>query len=229
MNICILVSYDKTYEPLARYSVYDNINKYCELHNYQLHIDYQDVFNNGRPPQWRKIQAAMEILPHYDWVFFLDADCLIMNSDIKLESCFYNYYNFFFPAHFLEPIDTPITTIDGVKNIISSQFFVKNNKEGMGILQAIWQGTNNTFDYEGRQIRVIINENKYNIGIVEERRLNTFWYANNPFMLWSYPGFNDNVWKYGDFIVHVTGYKTHEKIQLLSDLNYFSKLSNNEI
>jgi hypothetical protein len=225
MNICVLVSYDKTYEPIAKYSVYDNINKYCELHGYSLHIDYQDKFNNGRPPQWRKIEAAIEILPKYDWIFFLDADCLIMNSDIKLESFLDNNHSFLVPSHFLKAVDTPITTIEGVQNIISSQFLVKNDEEGMKILQAIWEGTNNEFDYEGRRIREIINENKYNIGIVEERRLNTFWFANNPFMLWSYPGFNNNVWQYGDFIVHVTGYKTHEKVQLLSDLNFFSKLS----
>lgn len=229
MNICVLVSYDKTYEPLAKYSVHDNINKYCALHGYDLHIDYKDEFDNGRPPQWRKIEAAMEVLPKYDWVFFLDADCLIMNSDIKLESFLDTDYSFLVPSHFLKPIDTPITTVEGVKNIISSQFFVKNDKEGMRILQAIWEGKDNTFDYEGRQIRVLINECKYKIGIVEERKLNTFWFANNPFMLWSFPGFNNNVWQHGDFIVHVTGYKTHEKIQLLSDLNYFSKLSNNEI
>lgn len=229
MKICVLVSYDNTYTQLARYSVHDNINKYCALHGYSLHIDYQDEFNNGRPPQWRKIEAAMEILTKYDWVFFLDADCLIMNSDIKLESFLDTNYSFLVPSHFLKPVDTPITTIEGVENIISSQFFVKNDNEGMRILQAIWEGQNNTFDYEGRQIRVLINEDKYNIGIVEERRLNTFWYANNPFMLWSFPGFNNNVWQNGDFIVHVTGYKIHEKIQLLSDLNFFSKLSNNEI
>lgn len=229
MNICVLVSYDKTYEPLAKYSVHNNINKYCELHGYSLHIDYQDQFNNGRPPQWRKIEAAIEILPKYDWVFFLDADCLIMNSDIKLESFLDTDNSFLVPSHFLKAIDTPVNTIEGIQNIISSQFFVKNDTEGMNILEAIWAGDNNTFDYEGRQIRVLINQNKYKIGIVEERKLNTFWYANNPFMLWKFPGFNNNVWTEGDFIVHVTGYHTHEKVQLLSDLNYFSKLSNNEI
>lgn len=229
INICVLVSYDQTYAEIAKYSIYDNINKYCALHGYHLHVDYADKFSNGKPPQWRKIEAAMEVLPNYDWVFFLDADCLIMNSDIKLESFLDTTDSFLVPSHYLPAIDTPITTIEGTTNIISSQFFVKNDEEGWRILKAIWEGTNNNFDYEGRRIRELINEQKYNIGIVEERRLNTFWLVNNPFMLWKIPKFNDNVWKQGDFIVHVTGYKINERVNLISDLNYFSKLSNNEI
>ena len=35
---------------------------------------------------------------------------------------------------------------------------------------------------------------------------------------------NNNVWKPGDFIVHCVGYRIEERIQLLSDLNYFSGL-----
>jgi hypothetical protein len=234
MKICVLVSYDEGYKRMASYTVRDNIRKYCDLHGYDLHIDYQEKFSNGKPSQWQKIRAARELLEtnSYDWVFYLDTDCIIMNPDIKLESFIDDNCSFIVPRHCIEAVDTP--TSEG--NIISSQFFVKNDKFGKDILDEIWlaEGNDkvNQFDYEGRQIRILINNGKYKnrIKLVEEKRLNRFWYFNNPFMVFKFKGINENVWQKGDFIVHVTGYDTEARVRLLSDLNYFSALNNkNEI
>jgi len=234
MKICVLVSYDEGYKRMASYTVRDNIRKYCDLHGYDLHIDYQEKFSNGKPSQWQKIRAARELLEtnKYDWVFYLDTDCIIMNPDINLESFIDDNCSFIVPRHCIEAVDTP--TSEG--NIISSQFFVKNDEFGKDILDEIWlaEGNDkvNQFDYEGRQIRILINNGKYKnrIKLVEEKRLNRFWYFNNPFMVFKFKGINENVWQKGDFIVHVTGYDTEARVRLLSDLNYFSALNNkNEI
>jgi hypothetical protein len=84
----------------------------------------------------------------------------------------------------------------------------------------------NTFDHEGRQTRITVSkpEFKDKVKIIEERLLNTFWYMNNPFLVFHFKGVNDLVWKPGDFIVHVTGYKVEDRVKILSDLNYFSTL-----
>jgi galactosyl transferase GMA12/MNN10 family len=234
IKFCVLVSYDEGYKRMASYTVDKNIRKYCELHGYDLHIDYQEKFSNGKPAQWQKIRAARELLDthKYDWIFYLDTDCLIMNPNIKLESFIDDDCSFIVPKHSIEAVDTP--TFEG--NIISSQFFVRNDECGIDILDEIWLAQGNDkieeFDYEGRQIRMIINDGKYGnrIKLIDEKRLNTFWYVNNPFMVFSFIGINDNVWQQGDFIVHVTGYKTEERVRILSDLNYFSGLNyKNEI
>jgi hypothetical protein len=47
-------------------------------------------------------------------------------------------------------------------------------------------------------------------------------------MYFAHEGINDNVWKEGDFIVHVTTYPIEERIKILSDLNYFSGLNDNK-
>lgn len=245
IKFCVLVSYNKEYAKMALYSVDLNIKKYCELHGYDLHIDYQEKFSNGKPAQWQKIRAAKELLEtnKYDWIFYLDTDCLIMNPDIKLESFVDNDCSFIVPAHSVKAVDNPInielkrkldtyvSITSCVQNIISSQFFIKNNQHGRDILNEIWEASDNAkidkFDYEGRQIRMLIKSGKYanDIKIIEERRLNTFWYMNNPFMVFNMKGINDNVFRKGDFIVHVTGYNIDERIRLLSDLNYFSGLN----
>jgi len=234
-EICVLVSYNDDYEHMTSLTVENNIKKYCELYGYSLWIDKQENSNQyNRAPQWYKIKTSIDILENnnFKWLFFIDADCLIMNSNIRLESLIDDNYSFIVPAHNITPVDTPVTN-HNVKNIITSQYLVKNDDAGLSILKDIWEANGfpegidiNTFDYEGRQARVTISkpEFKDKVKIIEERLLNTFWYMNNPFLVFHFKGVNDLVWKPGDFIVHVTGYKVEDRVKILSDLNYFSTL-----
>lgn len=234
-NICVLVSYDDNYASMAEITVFDNIQAYCNKHGYSLYIDTQKNVDNNRSASWQKIKTSINVLKNHNfkWLFFIDADCLIMNSDIKLESIIDDNYSFIVPQHNVKAEDNPITNIPGIQNIISSQFLVKNDKDGLSILEAIWgvegwpEGMSlDTFDYEGRQVRIVINSLQFKdkIKIIEEKILNRFWYINNPFMVMHFKGANDNAWQPGDFIVHVTGYPKEGRIKLLSDLNYFSGL-----
>jgi hypothetical protein len=235
-DICVLVSYNEFYADMASLTVEHNIKKYCKMHGYTLWEDKQETTNEyQRSSQWQKIKVSIDVLKNnnFKWLFFIDLDCLIMNSDIKLESIIDDNYAFIVPAHNMKPIDTPVVG-HNVENIITSQYLVKNNEDGLAILEDIWEAKGhpenidiNSFDYEGRQARITISkpEFKDKIKIIEERILNRFWYVNNPFMTFHFKGVNDLVWQPGDFIVHVTGYKKEDRIKLLSDLNYFSKLN----
>ena len=40
----------------------------------------------GRAPHWGRIVAVRRLLPFFDWVFYTDADTLITNSSVSLES-----------------------------------------------------------------------------------------------------------------------------------------------
>jgi hypothetical protein len=233
-DICVLVSYNDDYARMAEYTVKDNIERYCQMHGYSIWIDEQKDVDNDRSPAWQKIRTSMKILDKFRWVFFIDTDCIIMNSDIKLESIIDEKYSFIVPAHGVDPVDTPIKSIAGPRNVITSQFFVKNDEHGHAILNDVWnfkyhpKGIDvNKFDYENREVRALIDSLDYrdHIKIVDEHLLNRFWYINNPFLLVSFKGSNNLVWKPDDFIVHVTGYKINERVQLLSDLNYFSKIN----
>lgn len=63
-----------------------NKQAYCEKHGYHL-FDSSPYLDNSRPPSWSKIVAARRLLTveQCDWVIWLDADTVIMNSDKKLE------------------------------------------------------------------------------------------------------------------------------------------------
>ena len=232
-DICVLMLYDDYYAKLAEVTIDKNVKQYCDLHGYTLISHKIENIDNGRSPQWQKIQVSIDVLKtnKFKWLFFLDTDCLIMNSTIKLESIIDDNYSFIVPAHNIEPIDTPIKNNQGTNCVITSQYFVKNDKTGIDILQDIWDAKEwpididiNTFDYEGRQARITIDKPifKDKVKIVPEKTLNRFWYMNNPFMVLHTPGANNNVWQPGDFIVHVTGYNREDRINLTSDLNYFT-------
>lgn len=234
-EICVLVSYDSNYASMAEITVQNNIKRYCELHGYNLVIDEQKEIDNDRSPQWQKIKTSINLLKNnsFKWLLFLDTDCLIMNPNIKLESLLDDNYSFIVPQQSVKAEDNPITNIEGIYNVITSQFLVKNDEFGLSILEEIWSTKGwpdemslDTFDYENRQVRIIINNSQFKdkIKIIDEKLLNRFWYVNNPFVVMHFNNINNNVWQPGDFIVHVVGYKTEDRIQLLSDLNYFSGL-----
>jgi hypothetical protein len=239
-EICVLVSYNETYAPMAEISVQDNIKKYCEIHGYYLWIDiHEQHYNKENSTDWdiayRKIQATKDILKtnQFKWVVYIDTDSLIMNPNIKLESFLDDNYSCIVLNHKVPALDNPITSVAGLNNVIISHFFVKNSEDGLNILDA-WLGNEGwpknlpttEWDLEGRQMRILINNPKYTskIKAMDEGIFSRFWYSNNPFLVFTTIGLTGNIFRLGDFIVHVIGYGVKERIQLLSDLNYFSGL-----
>jgi len=231
MKIGVVVSFNESYSDMARISVYDNIQKYCTLHNYDLYVDKQTSPRMDRYSAWNKVIACIESLPNYDWIFFIDCDCLIMNHSIKLESLIDDNFSFIVPTHNIFAIDTPVLNSMGNDCVITSQFFVKNDEIGMQILEDIWKAEEwplgmdiNSFDYEGRQTRITIEKPVFKpyVKIIEEKLLNRFWYVNDPFIINRNKKVNENVWEPGDFIVHVTNYPVQDRVNLMDKLNFFS-------
>lgn len=230
-KIGVVVSYNEAYADMARVSVFQNIAHYCNLYGYTLHVDKQQSPEMTRFAAWNKVIACIDALPLYDWIFYIDVDCLIMNHTIQLEALIDDDYSFIVPAHNVEPVDTPVMNEMGTNCVITSQFFVKNDEIGMAILKDIWEAKEwpdgidiNTFDYEGRQARVTIEKPQFSkrVKVIEELLLNRFWYVKDPFIVFHNKGVNDNVWQPGDFIVHVSNYPVAERVDLLDMLNYFS-------
>jgi len=64
-----------------------NKQAYVKKHGYYL-FDESDSLDPSRPPSWSKIRAAQRLLKEEscDWVFWLDADTVIMNSAKTVEA-----------------------------------------------------------------------------------------------------------------------------------------------
>ncbi len=63
-----------------------NKQEYAAKHGYHLFDESRNLDTN-RPPSWSKIKAVQRLLTeeHCDWVFWLDADTVIMNSAVRIE------------------------------------------------------------------------------------------------------------------------------------------------
>jgi hypothetical protein len=83
MKIKVITAYDKNYDNMFN----DNhaiLSKYCDQYGYQLFIKKIDNFD--RPASWYKIQAMLqEMNDDCDYVFWMDADTLILNMKQKIE------------------------------------------------------------------------------------------------------------------------------------------------
>lgn len=104
-----------------------NKQAYAEKHGYDL-FDESKFLDTSRPPSWSKIKAVQRLLneENCDWVFWLDADTVIMNSDIRIEE-------------FL-PIDGPDFLVAPEKNdkINAGAWLIRNTPWAHEFLNTWW-------------------------------------------------------------------------------------------
>ena len=74
--------------------VFANNKEYCERHNYTWK-GFRDLKDKSRPTNWSKIAYILEEMKNdCDWIFWIDADAIIMNHFIKLEEFINDDYDF---------------------------------------------------------------------------------------------------------------------------------------
>jgi hypothetical protein len=84
MKIALLNFFDENYTSVGAISAPNKL-EYCMRHNY-AYICERVPTASERPAAWHKLDMLRRHLPYFDWVFWNDADTLIMNPEIKLES-----------------------------------------------------------------------------------------------------------------------------------------------
>jgi len=67
-----------------------NLRRYCERHGYALHL-YRDVPPEaGASGNWLKPWVLLRHLPEHEWIFWIDADVLVVDQGQPLESLLQN-------------------------------------------------------------------------------------------------------------------------------------------
>jgi len=126
MRICLVTLATPNILPYARYGL-TNKRAYARMHGYCFHA-YGEVADTTRAPAWSKIQLILRHLEDFDWVFWTDADSLLMNHGVRLES-------------FLQvpsEIDMVLTT--GPRDAFNTgQWFVRSSQFSRMLLAAIWE------------------------------------------------------------------------------------------
>lgn len=188
------------------YPSYENKLKYCESHGYPFHV-FTESLDESRPIPWSKIKIIEKLFenPDCEWVFWTDADSLIMNPKIKLNQFIDERYD--------------MITASDFNGINTGQFFIKNCKWSHDFLARIYakeQFINHGW-WEQMSIMDEFFHNKKDrrhLKILNQRRLNS--YA---------PELYDNkniYWHTGDFIIHFAGVRD---IQLRDFMLKYSQIT----
>ena len=84
MRICVATMYTAD---IANYGVLSAENKvaYARRHGYEAVI-VRDTLDPSRVPAWSKVRLLIDLVEQFDWVFWTDADSLVMNSRVALTS-----------------------------------------------------------------------------------------------------------------------------------------------
>ena len=105
----------------------ENKRRYCELHGYDFFCA-EESLDSSRPISWSKILLIQKVLenPKYKWVFWSDADSIIMNPKVPLERFIDEKYNLI---------------IAKTDEINAGQFFLKNCPWSLQLLSDIYSQT----------------------------------------------------------------------------------------
>lgn len=166
---------------------------YCNQHGYDFHVCETQI-DSSRPIPWSKIVLTKDMLKKYKWVFFSDADSIIMNYAVKLESFIDNDYD--------------LIICRDMHYINTGQYLIRNSSWSDNLLDAIYNQTDVIHDslWEQRGLeRLLIKEPelKNKIKVMPQRTFNSFW--KEWYDIYKFSFIEDSTYLDGDFIIHLAG------------------------
>ncbi|MFO0804145.1 MAG: hypothetical protein U0791_13610 [Gemmataceae bacterium] len=90
-RITMVTAYDPGFAPFGDISK-PNKEAYCRRHGYRF-ICRTDGFDPARPVSWSKLRFVRDALQDAEWVFWTDADSLVMNSAVPLSRFCWDCYD----------------------------------------------------------------------------------------------------------------------------------------
>lgn len=81
ITLCVGPDYVRAMEPLL-----ESKRLYAKKHGYDFLVGNSDVWDRRRPAPWSKFNMIQKYVDDYDFLFWSDADAIILNHDITLES-----------------------------------------------------------------------------------------------------------------------------------------------
>jgi hypothetical protein len=126
MRILHITAYTDAFLPIWN-ATKENRLDYCTRHGYAFAAYPQSCFAGDRPPAWEKIRfMELNIGSSWDWIWWSDADCVIMNPEIKLES--------------LIPDDKNAYLVIGQipESLCTNNFLMRPSAYSRQLLQEVW-------------------------------------------------------------------------------------------
>lgn len=221
MKIAMVSSYTDNLEELIQLTWYKNKKLYCEKHNYDYWLlTREDIIDNNNNyicdkltylPKtyfgmvYTKVKGLNNILhehPEYDWLIWCDADTLITNFNIKIESFLDDNY------HFIVSTD--------LNGINAGVFCIRNSQQGRKYINDMLE-YRNYFIHEQDFIIKTHDVFKSIIKIVPQKTFNSYCFSDNIYK--EVKNTKDSLgeegqWSPGDFLMHWAGTDTQQRLQL---------------
>lgn len=178
----------------------DNKKRYCKKQGYDFICAYETL-DNSRHPAWSKLKLIEQHLEDYQWVFWTDADSLIMNMDIRLET--------------LVDQDCWLVISKDCNGINSGQFLIRNCPESHEFLQqcyAMEQFINHPW-WDQAAIQWYLEVNPAflkHVKVIPQRRINSY----PPSIAGSV---SDSCYRRGDFVIHFPGARGEKLATLIRE------------
>lgn len=183
IGICYM-SIGEKYKITTRWSRQNKI-EYCKKHDYDF-IEDESIHDESKTIPWSKIPLILKYINNFDYIVWVDADMLIMNPNITIESFIDKY-----PDH-------DIICGNDWKMINTGFMIIKNSDFSKQFYQAVFDNIYNPEDdkqgrYNNHEQGSFINLHDRNhmncndhIKVTSPRDMNSYWFNFHP----------------GDFILH---------------------------
>jgi hypothetical protein len=184
ITVCTLAIND-WYQDIVKYAV-SNLKNYCETHNYKFVIDYgisDTVYDKSRQEPWYKILLIEKLLIHTDseYIVWIDADCQIMNPEIKLEYFINKYFD-------SSDIELVLTQDNNVFN--TGVMFIKKSDFNKKLMKRIWDNTDGNFFKDFQELTAFADLYENNIDIKNHVKIIPYGLKDELVVYWGnyYPG-----------------------------------------
>lgn len=211
VKIFLLTHANENFAPVSNFTI-PVFKEYCERNKYDF--IFQTINTTGRFIVWEKIALIIDLYKKirndFDWLFYCDADAMIMNHTIRIESFIDNTKDF-------------IATHD-INGFNAGVFLLKNSDWALNFMERVWNVDPHHPEMEGRfgetlaeqlAIKHVMkympdHERAEHIKIVSQNLFNCYLY--NEYSL----SYKEGNFKSGDFILHLPGMENHKREEIFN-------------
>lgn len=177
----------------------ENKEAYCKKHGYDFFCS-TEVLDPSRPIPWSKIVLIQKTMENYSykWVFWTDADALIMNMEIPLENLIDENFNFIVSkeSYFVN----------------TGNFLIRNCPWSKKFLERVY-AHEDCISHKWWEQAAIFKELKYNSESLEKTKI----LPQRTFCAFHKGYSQEVVYQPGDFILHFAGVRNLEELKNLME------------
>lgn len=168
-------------QEIAIYGVPTAANKraYADSHGYQF-CGASESLDRSRPPAWSKLLMCQRAMAGADWLFWSDADAVITNFAVQLETRIDE------KADFLYTCD--------MNGINTGAFLMRSCEASRRLIELAWERVEFINDpwWEQRALSAVLSADLSGVRkkVLPKRMINSY----------------ENDWRPGDFLIHFPGY-----------------------